>query len=78
MINYKIEVKASNRTVAQIGKWAKPGRIWVRGYDEAGLRVSQEHVGFVDLRSQGPASQFGIMRHLAEKRCQELEKLQKH
>lgn len=58
MITYKVEVKASNKYAAKMGKFGHPGRIWVRGYNELGERVEQYHVGFVDRRYTGPTTHY--------------------
>lgn len=58
MIHYKIEIKSSNMRAARMGKFAFPGRVWVRGYNEQGEKVEQYSVGFVDLRYTGPRSKY--------------------
>jgi hypothetical protein len=72
MNTYRIDVKQSNRTEAQLGKWCLPGRIWLRGFNEKGVKVLQEHIAFVDLRNKGPNSNFAECIEKAAKRMKEL------
>lgn len=67
MTVFKIEVKCSNHSTARLGRWAFPGRIWVRGYDNSGKRVSEYSIGFVDLRNKGPKSYYYATYREAER-----------
>ncbi len=67
MTIFKIEVKCSNHATARLGSWSFPGRIWIRGYDNAGKRVSECTIGFVDLRNKGPKSRYYAIYRKAER-----------
>ncbi|MBB5427480.1 hypothetical protein HDG40_005659 [Paraburkholderia sp. JPY158] len=48
-------------------KWAQPARVWVRSYDEAGRKTSEELIGFIDKRHTGPRSRaYGVLKFARE------------
>jgi hypothetical protein len=47
-------------------KWARPARVWVRCYDNAGRKTSEKLVGFIDKRHTGPRSRANSVLKLAE------------
>jgi hypothetical protein len=48
-------------------KWARPARVWVRSYDEAGRKTSEELVGFIDKRHTGPRSRaYSVLKRAEE------------
>ncbi|WP_018436870.1 hypothetical protein [Paraburkholderia atlantica] len=53
-------------------KWAQPARVWVRSYDEAGRKTSEELIGYIDKRHTGPCSRAYSVLKLAEEYAREL------
>lgn len=60
-----VEVRAASSSDAYyrgglVGtKWIRAARIWVRIYDDSGVKTTEKLFGFVDTRCTGPRSHAG-------------------
>ncbi|MFL9906828.1 hypothetical protein [Paraburkholderia sp. RL17-337-BIB-A] len=60
-----VEVRAASSSDAHylgglVGtKWIRAARIWVRTYDDSGVKTAERFFGFVDTRCTGPRSHAG-------------------
>lgn len=79
--SFSAEVRSSNRAIAGLGRYAHPGRLWIRGYTRVQtprggsyvmVRTYAESIAMIDLRHRGPRSRAGRLEAFAEARASAL------
>ncbi|MFM1990171.1 MAG: hypothetical protein RJA99_3128 [Pseudomonadota bacterium] len=67
VVEYVVERKGTTSRISGLSSFAHSQRVWVRGYDERGLKVFEETVGYIDARSTGPRSRARYVLERAER-----------